>query len=94
MIDSSIILNIIKHEKNCDIFEDKLNNVLNEGAGFITHISLSEVYKEVLEFIKKEIEIGVYCFLIKRAVLFFQDDVSTPRRVEGATLFFFLFFIK
>lgn len=56
MIDSSIILNMIKHENNCDICEDKFNQVLREGRGFITHIILAEVYKETIKFIYEEIE--------------------------------------
>ena len=56
MIDSSILLSMLKHEKNCDVCEDKFNQVLKEGRGFITHLSLSEVYGGTIEFIYEEIE--------------------------------------
>ena len=56
MIDSSIILSMLKHEKNCDVCEDRFNQILKEGMGFITHINLSEVYGGTIDFIYEEIE--------------------------------------
>ena len=78
MIDSSIILSMLKHEKNCDICEDRFNQVLKEGRCFITHINLSEVYRGAIDFIYDEIE--------KRGLNEFTiEDLSKPHK-EKLTL--------
>jgi len=55
MIDSSILLSIIKHEDAQLISEEKLNQIKKDGQGFITHIILAEVYEKTINFIEEEL---------------------------------------
>lgn len=56
MIDSSIILSILKNEPLGIKCEEKLKHIKKYGQGFITHISLAEIYEETLNFIEEQIE--------------------------------------
>jgi len=55
MVDASIILAIIKDEKNHKDCEEELERVKKEGKCFITHLGLAEVYKKTFEFIEEQV---------------------------------------
>jgi len=54
-IDSSIIISILKQEPNHILHEDKLNEIKNNQKGFVMHIILAEVYKEIIKFIEEKL---------------------------------------
>ena len=55
MVDSSIILAIVKGEDRKRICEERLNKAKKNGGCFITHIGLGEIYKEIFSYIKNSL---------------------------------------
>jgi len=56
MVDSSVILAIVKHEDlhvNC---EDRLQEAMERGKCFITNIEIGKIYSHTWKFIKEQIE--------------------------------------
>jgi hypothetical protein len=58
MVDSSVILAIVKDEDRKKICEEKLNEAKRAGRCFMTHVGLGEIYKGAFEFISQELNGG------------------------------------
>ncbi len=55
MVDSSVILAIIKDEDPDKGCEERLEKAKKEGKCFITHLGFAEIYKKTFEFIEEHI---------------------------------------